>query len=263
MDPLQAIFLGLLQGTTEWLPVSSSGHLALAQIFLGLKAPVAFDLALHLGTLAAVFAYFWNDIIGITRGFFSLDWKSGGFATAVLILVAMVPTAIIGFAFKGFFEQMFSNPAQIGLALMITGLILYVASKSRNKNKEISAVESVVIGVAQGVAVAPGISRSGSTISAAMLLGVSPEKAAKFSFLLGIPAILGASIIEIAGQHAELSAIPSPSLFAGVVAAAAAGYLSIGFLLDVLKKARLQYFAYYCWALGLAAVLASVFVLGK
>ena len=262
MDLIQAVFLGVLQGLTEWLPVSSSAHLALAQIFLGLTVPIAFDLALHLGTLLAVFAYFRRDIVQIAQGFFSFSWKNPGFRTSALIVVAMVPTAIIGFAFKGFFEAMFSSAAQIGIALIITGTILFIASKATSKGREVGVKESVVIGLAQGIAVAPGISRSGSTISAALLLSVPAEKAARFSFLLGIPAILGASAIEIAGQHAELSAVPLPPLFAGIAAAALVGYWSIGFLLGVLKKANLRWFAYYCWALGLVAVAASVFILG-
>ncbi|MFH1106320.1 MAG: undecaprenyl-diphosphate phosphatase [Candidatus Micrarchaeota archaeon] len=263
MDLLQAVFLGALQGLTEWLPVSSSAHLALAQIFLGLKVPIAFDLALHLGTLLAVFAYFWKDIIGIARGFFSFDWMNAGFRTAVLVVLAMVPTAVTGFAFKGFFESMFSSAFLIGLALMLTGTFLFLASQAVNKNREIGATESVAIGVAQGIAVAPGISRSGSTISAAMLLGVPAEKAARFSFLLGIPAILGASAFEIAGEQVELAAIPAFSLIAGIAAAALAGYWSIGYLLGILRTAGLRRFAYYCWAVGLLAAAASVFVLGK
>jgi undecaprenyl-diphosphatase len=248
MDVFQALLLGLIQGLTEWLPVSSSGHLALTQHFFGITAPVAFDVALHLGTLFAVFAYFWKDITSTIR---NIGRKSPEQRLALNVVLACIPTAIIGFAFKSQFEAMFGQPLAVAGALGITGIVLLLASKRAGK-KEITGKSAFIVGIAQGIAVAPGISRSGATIGTGLLLGVKKETAATFSFLIAIPAVIGASLFEIRG--AAFAGIDPLTVLLGTAVAAVVGYASIGLLMSVLKKSRLGIFACYC--LGLALLVA-------
>ncbi|MFH1393944.1 MAG: undecaprenyl-diphosphate phosphatase [Candidatus Micrarchaeota archaeon] len=255
MDYLQAIALGIIQGITEWLPVSSSGHLALLQNFLGVQPPVIFDILLHLGTLAAVCLYMRNDISSLIRGFLTLDNKNADFRLAIFIIIASIPTAIIGFGFKDFFASFFSNTLYVGIALMLTGMLL-LSTRAISGKKAPDAKSAIIIGIAQGCAVAPGISRSGATISAGILLGLDKEKAARFSFLMFIPAIIGAALFEakeVAGMGAELG----PALV-GTATAAIVGYLAIGFLMDLIKKNQFHLFAYYCLALGALTIALSI-----
>ncbi len=256
MDLFQALFLGVLQGLTEWLPVSSSAHLALAQNFLGLGAPVAFDIMLHFGTLLAVLAFYARDIIQILKNFLKRNSREQKFVLGVII--ASIPTAIIGFALKDFFESMFSNPTSIAFALVITGIWLLLASRAREGERGVGARDAFVVGIAQGLAVAPGISRSGATIGAGLMLGIDRKEAARFSFLAAIPAIIGASILE--GRNALSSASLDPFVvIVGVASAAIVGYLAIGLLLRALEKNKLEYFAYYCFVLaGLVFVRAMI-----
>jgi undecaprenyl-diphosphatase len=253
---IEALFLGVLQGITEWLPVSSSAHLALAQHYLGIEAPVSFDVALHLGTILAVFAYYKNDLASLARGILARDAKDLRFAA--LLTITAIPTAAIGFAFKGVFESMFTSPPAIATALAITGVFLIIASRVAGRaegSAQPDAKSSFIIGVAQGIAVAPGISRSGATIGTALLLGIKKEEAARFSFLAGIVPILGASLLE--GRKAALGEVEFLPLALGLATAAIIGYLSIGLLLRFLRDSRLQWFGYYCLAIA-GLVLASV-----
>ncbi|VVB67099.1 Undecaprenyl-diphosphatase [Candidatus Norongarragalina meridionalis] len=246
MDLFSAIFLGALQGITEWLPVSSSAHLALAQHYLGISAPVSFDIMLHLGTLIAVSVYFRKEIAEI------MERRDARYLA--LIAVALIPTAIIGFAFKDSFEAMFSRMPMIAAALLITGAFLFIAEKLSREGRKLGFVPAFVIGVAQGIAVAPGISRSGATIGTGMLLGIKREEAAKFSFLLAIPAVLGASALE--GVKAfSFAGIGTAEIIAGTAAAAIVGYFSIGLMLDFLRKGRLYVFSAYCVLLAFAILL--------
>lgn len=254
MDLLEAMLLGLIQGITEWLPISSSAHLAFAQRFFGIEASVAFDIILHLGTLSAVVAYYRSDIYSLVRGLIAFDGKS--ISLAGLILLCAVPTAIIGFTLKDFFESMFASPLAISFALLVTGLLLLVSSKIRAGSHAIGVKESLMIGVAQGIAVAPGISRSGSTICTALLLGIGKEEAARFSFLAAILPVLGAGILE--GRHALDGAFEPVPLAAGFITAAVVGYLSIGLLIRFLNEGRFQIFGYYCIALAIFASVATI-----
>ena len=247
---MQAVFLGALQGITEWLPVSSSGHLALAQQMMGLQVPVSFDIMLHIGTLAAVVLYYWRRLLAIALAVLRLDFKSNEGKTALLIVVASVPTAIIGFALKDFFESMFSSMLMVGIALMITGCVLF-STKWMHGRRKVGLAESVGMGIAQGLAVAPGISRSGWTISAGMAAGVEKEKAAEFSFILSIPALIGAAVIE--GRNIAFSGIDWWAVSAGVLVAAVVGYASIFALMKIVKRGEFWVFAPYCWIVGLAA----------
>ena len=252
MDFLQAILLGLIQGISEWLPISSSGHLALAQQLMGLNVPVAFDVLLHIGTLAAVVAFYWKKLWKVALAVIRMDFKSEDGRTALLILVGSIPTAIIGFAFKDFFESMFSSMLMVGIALILTGFVLFATKFFKGKRK-VNFAEAVVVGVAQGIAVAPGISRSGWTMSAGMARGIEREKAADFSFMLSIPALLGAALIE--GRKVAFSGMDLGLVAIAVLVAAVVGYASIAFLLKVIKRGDFYLFAYYCWLVGIAAVL--------
>lgn len=249
MDFVSAVLLGILQGLTEWLPVSSSGHLALAQHYFGVAAPVAFDVMLHFGTLLAVVAFFWRDIRGLVY------YRQEGLRYLALIAVALVPTAVIGLAFKGFFESMYSQPLLIAIAFVVTAAVLLVAEKFSTPQQEPDLGSAFLVGLAQGVAVAPGISRSGATISAGLLSGFKRDEAVRFSFLLAIPAVLGASLLEGAKAF-SFAGLDPLAVAAGTLAAAAAGYWSIGFLYRFLRKGKLSFFAYYC--LALAAVVFAV-----
>ncbi len=255
LDLLSAILLAIIQGITEWLPISSSGHLVLAQMLFGLKVPILFDIMLHLGTLLAALFYFRDDIRRMAFAFFSFNSKSEDSKLVWLILLAGIPTAAIGFAFKDFFESQFSSGLGIGIAMAITGTFLFICEGTPG-SKRIGAKSAFVIGVAQGLAVMPGISRSGSTIGAGLLMGVEREKALRFSFILGIPAILGAALFEWDG--AEISGIPLETSLIAIAISAIVGYLSIGFMMDFVKRRGLKPFSYYCFLIGMAAIAASL-----
>ncbi|MEW6748737.1 MAG: undecaprenyl-diphosphate phosphatase [Candidatus Micrarchaeota archaeon] len=267
MDILEALALGMIQGITEWLPISSSGHLALAQHLFGTEVPVSFDIILHLGTLLAVIAYYREYLISLVKGVLARDAKS--LRLASLLIITAIPTAIIGLIFKDFFESMFSDMLSVAIALAVTGVFLIFAGARTRKPdsgtpnpKPGTATpgpgtrDALLIGLAQGFAVAPGISRSGATIGTALLLGIERNEAARFSFLAGIAPILGAAILE--GRHALSLDIGLFPLAAGFITAAIVGYLSIGLLLRFLKESRFHLFGYYCLLLSAAIIIVLI-----
>lgn len=244
----QAILLGMLQGITEWLPISSSAHLALAHMLLGVQADIALDVALHIGTLAAVLVYFRRDIIALAKGI--LSQRPEAYNYALMIFASLIPTAIIGFALKDFFESMFTSLWLLGSALLITGVALIATRFVKAGTRAPTLKDSLLIGVAQGISVAPGISRSGSTIATALFLGIDRIEAARFSFLISIIPILGAGILEV-GSALSIQADILP-LAAGMLASAAVGYLSIGTLISLMRTVGIHIFGYYCVAVALA-----------
>lgn len=253
MNLLQAIILGIVQGLTEFLPVSSSGHLVLMQKIFGITEPtLAFDTLLHMGTLLAVFVVFWDDIVSILKKpFQKLTW---------LLLAGTIPTGIIGVVFKDKFEQMFQSGSTLGFEFIATGIILLWAGSLRSGRKglrDTSYLDAVFIGVMQGVAIMPAVSRSGLTISGALFRNLDREFAAKFSFLLSIPAILGAAVFQLK-DIAEVgggTGISTGAMVGGAIAAALAGYLSIKYMLQVLKKGQMKYFAYYVFIIGILVII--------
>ncbi|HRZ87772.1 MAG TPA: undecaprenyl-diphosphate phosphatase [bacterium] len=262
--------LGAVQGLTEFLPVSSSAHLVFAHHFFGVTEPqLLHDVILHLGTLAAVVLFLWRDILrlisGAWRGVVAmLSGKSpfagnDDFAFAVLLVAATVPTALMGVLLKDRIESLFGSVQLVACALLVTGALLFATKYVRvSAVKKISFADALLIGIAQGCAICPGISRSGSTISAGIFRRLDPFTAARFSFLLSIPAILGAAAVEAK----KLSGVPSgdlPYFALGFVAACLFGYISLAFLTRMVKQFRLYYFSFYCWAVG-AAVLAISFI---
>ncbi|MBM4277773.1 MAG: undecaprenyl-diphosphate phosphatase [Deltaproteobacteria bacterium] len=256
MNIFHAIFLGVIQGLTEFLPISSSGHLVFFQSLFGMKEPqLFFDVMLHFGTLLAVMVYFRRDISGIIRGIGSMLTGKGkneeGIKFFFWILVASIPTGLMGILFKDWFESLFSKPKIVGGMLLITGSILYLTRWAKREDKyleKMNWVDALLIGVAQGIAIIPGISRSGATISMGLFCGLNRELAGTFSFLLSIPAILGATILEMRKIQSVSEILPA---LLGMGVAFGVGSLSLTFLIKIIKAGKLSNFSYYCWAMGL------------
>jgi len=266
MRPLHALLLGLLQGATEFIPISSSGHLVLVPWLLGWPEPgLAFDTVVHWGTLLAVGTFFWRDLALLAgawlRGWCTRSWPDPEGRLAWLILLGTLPAAALGLLLEDWFEALFSAPTLVSGLLVVTGLLLAVSERlgrRENDEEQLSWCSALLIGLGQAAAIAPGISRSGATMAAGLLRGLRREAAARFSFLLGAPVILGAGVLQLvklvmSGQvEGEW-----PTLALGFVTAAASGYLCIHFLLRYLRRRRLYPFALYCCAAGLATLAVS------
>lgn len=255
MDYLHATLLGLIQGLTEFLPVSSSGHLAIAQHFLpGFEQPgLLFDILLHFATTLAVIIYFRQDIWKLISCFFRNDaYAVDDRHTFWMIVIGSVPTAIIGLTGKDFFEGLFENLLVIGCMLLLTALLLIVAEKSRKDGRglaQLNSNDALLVGIVQGLAIIPGISRSGSTIACLLLRGVDGETAARFSFLLALPAIGGAMLLSLKDLQ-EVSNSELPAYALGALIAFASGLLAIRWLMNVVRRRRLVGFAVYCLLVG-------------
>lgn len=265
VDNLTAVTLGIVQGLTEFLPVSSSGHLVLAQRFFGLTAPqILFDIVLHLGTLAAVLLFVRKELGALVKTAFSPVWLNPvkawevdpDFRMMILIILACVPTALIGLLFKDWLVGLFASTRAVGWALMATGTILVLTRfvpLGGPRRSLPGAWGAAIMGLAQGMAIIPGLSRSGTTIAAGLFLGLGREAAARFSFLLFVPAIFGALILELSSQSGEkLMAAPAA---AGFFSALAAGYLALLILVKILTRGRFHYFAPYCWLAGIITLV--------
>jgi undecaprenyl-diphosphatase len=271
LEPLQAIFLGIIQGLTEFLPVSSSGHLVLFQNLLGFKEPeILFDICLHIGTLIAICIVFFREIKTIfmtlvhlpglakaAGGYKPLYEKNEQVRMAALIVIGTLPTALLGFFFHKVADQIFGAVWIVGTMLMVTGILLWFTRYINPNGRPIGRVttkDALVIGLTQGLAIIPGISRSGSTISVALFMGVEREVAGRYSFLLSIPAIFGALILGFDPSISQTS-ISTKMVLMGALSATIVGYISLKILLHIVKRGRLYYFAPYCWLLGLAALI--------
>lgn len=275
MTLVQAIILGIFQGVAEFLPISSSGHLVVLQQFFGIKeGNLFFTEMLHFGTLISIVIVYFNDIIKIIVEFFNMlrisiknkkfKINNGYQKLGLLIIMGSIPTAIIGLLFEDFFEKLYSSSLlPIGIAFLVTGTLLWVANNNpyENKNvKNMSFLDSIIIGIFQGIAIIPGISRSGSTIVAGLFRGLDRSLATEFSFLLALPATFGAGllgIIQVVKTGNEV-AFTTPLLM-GVILSAIVGVLSIKILIKVLKKDKLYYFSYYLWIVGLITIISSFF----
>jgi undecaprenyl-diphosphatase len=261
----QAAVLGVMQGLTEFLPVSSSGHLVLAQALYGLTEPeVFFDLVLHLGTLTAVLAFYRVEFFGMLRelGVFFRPGLAVAFRTrplfrlGVLIVVGSVPTAIIGLVFQDFLTSLFNSLLAVGINLLITALFLTISAfrktVSVKSELEFPIWMALAIGLAQGLAIAPGLSRSGVTISLAIMLGMERSLAARYSFLLSVPAVLGAILLTL--TDAGSSVFPRGALTLGFFTSAVVGFLALVLLSILLKKGRFHFFVPWCLAAGILAL---------
>ena len=259
-ESLSAAVLGVVQGLTEFLPVSSSGHLVLFQSWLPVSGdPIAFDLALHLGTLFPVIWVYRSDLKTVvtdaTTGT-GAYWHRPGVRLLLLLVAATVPTAIIGLGLEDLFERLFHTPSAVGVAFAVTGTVLWLTKKIGVGDTEahrLSWSRAVGIGLAQGLAITPGISRSGSTIAAGLFLGMDREAAARFSFLLSIPAILGACVLKF--DDLNFSAAALGPLAIGVGTSAVSGYIALRVLLRLVRAGDFSKFAYYLWPLAIFALL--------
>jgi undecaprenyl-diphosphatase len=261
METISAILLGILQGLTEFLPVSSSGHLVLAREVLPrfTSPPAAFEALLHAGTLLAVVFWFRADLLAMARGCFgplppgstrAREWR-----LPLLILLASAPAGVVGVVWKDELEALFAAPVVAGAGLLVTAVFLFAAwrwGRGERALGQLRVGDALVIGAFQALAICPGISRSGSTIAAALLMGVAGVAAARFSFLLSLPAVAGAVLLE---SRAIAGAGGLPVFLLGALAAAAVGYLAIGWMMRLLRTRALLPFALYCAALGSLSLL--------
>ncbi len=255
MEILKAIFLGVIQGATEFLPISSSGHLVIASELLNFQEQgVVFDVMLHLGTLFSVCIFFKADIFLMIQALFAFSQKKLDdrlreyFYWDLYVIIATIPAVIVGLFFKDYIEQAFHSVLLVYCMLIVTGLLMIFTGKINDDGGKLGPKNAFIIGCAQAFAILPGISRSGSTIFTGMLLGIEREKVARFSFIMSIPAILGATVLQISSVLAEPSTMNSIScIVAGTIAAAVTGYFAILLLMDLLKRNRLPLFGYYCF----------------
>lgn len=244
MNVLWVVILGIVQGFTEFLPVSSSGHLVILQSLIpSFDQPgVLFDVILHLGTTVAVVYFFRKTIINAFKDNF---W---------FFVVGTVPAGLVGFFFRSQLESMFANVKLVGLTLIITAILNYVTDKTASGKNKFTGKNALLIGTAQALAIVPGISRSGATIFAGVKSGIDKKKAAEFSFILSIPAILGASVLQL--FYHGVNGITDPlNYFFGFIAAFISGFFAIGFVLKTLHQKRFKYFGYYCLIVGVLVLL--------
>jgi undecaprenyl-diphosphatase len=274
LNSVEAIVLGIVQGLTEFLPVSSSGHLVLFQNLFGLKEPeLLFDICMHVGTLTAAIIVFYREILEILRALFQIPRKlklRGGLIRlcevdesirmVLLIVVGSIPTVVIGLLFKEIINQLFGSITVVGLMLLVTGSLLWLTQNMRNSKRpvrETTFKDALLIGIAQGLAIIPGVSRSGVTISTALFLGVDRKLASRYSFLLSIPAICGALLIGLDTPELHTT-IPMSTIVAGSVVSAIVGWIALVILLRIVKRGRLHIIAPYCWLVGSGTLLLAL-----
>ena len=263
MDILDAILLGVIQGLTEFLPVSSSGHLEIAKALLGSTSvpeeSLMITVVLHFATALSTLVVFRKDIMDIFKGLFRFQWNEET-RFSLKIIISMIPAAFIGGFDVAELEMHFGGQVLfVGFMLLITGLLLWLADKARDTGKPVSYKDSLIIGLSQAVAMLPGISRSGATISTSVLLGNDKGKAARFSFLMVVPLIFGKIAKDlISGDLAE-SSVETIPLIAGFIAAFIAGYFACTWMIELVKRSKLKYFAIYCFVVGLIAITYEYF----
>ncbi len=249
MDIIDALILGSLQGMTEFLPVSSSGHLVLGQHFLGLSLPGNFfEVLVHLGTLCSVLVVFRTEILKLIQSIKSAESK----IMLSALVIGTIPAVLIGLSMKDKISHLFENPLAVSFSLILTGIWLVMTKWFVNQQSNINLKNGFLIGCAQAIAIIPGISRSGATIGVAMLLGISPEKAAKFSFLLAIPAIAGAGLLTaIDIDPALVSSLSSGTIIAAFFSSFLVGWAALTWLLKLISKGQFHWFGLYCMVIGI------------
>lgn len=264
MDWLQALILGIIQGLTEYLPVSSSGHLEIGNALLGVEIEenLTFDVMLHVATVLSTLVVLWSEIDWIMRGLFKFQMNAET-KYALNIVVSMIPVGIVGVLFKDQIEELFTgNLLLVGCCLLVTAALLTFTYFAKPRQKEhLSWLDALIIGIAQAIAVLPGVSRSGSTIATGLLLGNKKEKLAQFSFLMVIPPILGQallSVMKFAKGEEAFGGVGALSMAIGFVAAFLSGCLACKWMIDIVKKGKLVYFGIYCAIVGLVAITYSL-----
>ena len=273
MDIIQGIIIGIVQGLTEFLPVSSSAHLVFVHRLLGVESSIAFDVFLHLGTLIAVMWFFRYDIYKMLKslimsiqdilhgrfkeGFYEDPYKR----LAWYVILATIPVGIVGVLFEDSVDALFAGALYVpAFFLFVTGTILYLSQRMSNGEinyNTITKKEALFMGLGQACAILPGLSRSGTTIAAGLTIGLNKEFAAKFSFILSIPAIFGAFVIQLKDIGSAMDANFLP-VFLGFIASIVAGYIAIKWMLDLIQNKSLDIFAYYCWLMGLIVFMGSI-----
>lgn len=262
MELIDAIILGIIQGLTEFLPVSSSGHLELGKAILGANAlpeeSLLFTVILHFATALSTIVVFRKDIIEIFKGLFQFKWNEQT-QFSLKIIISMIPVAMVGLFLNDFIEVFFDGAIVIvGIMLIITAILLYLADMAKTTDKGVSFRSAFVIGMAQAVAILPGISRSGATISAAVLLGVDKSKSARFSFLMVVPLILGKVAKDLMGGDINFVGDQAVAMGAGFIAAFVAGLAACTWMIKLVRQSKLTYFAIYCLIVGLISVGWSI-----
>ena len=268
MSALSAAILALIQGLTEFLPVSSSGHLVLGEALIGTHAfgnSIAFELVVHLGTFLAVLVVFWKDIIHLLGVFFTYilkpqNWRAGyaqdaDFKFTIQMLVGMLPAGIVGLILRNQISELFSNPFMVSLALLFTGAMLFSTKFYPKADKPIDLKRALLIGLAQALALVPGISRSGSTITMALGLGIKQEQAARFSFIMVLPLIIAATLLEFKDLlKVGITSSEYVILGIGLVVSFAVGIVSLNWLLRLLRGGKFHYFAWYCFSIAVVGL---------
>lgn len=258
MEIIDAIILGIVQGLTEFLPVSSSGHLELGKAILGDNSipeeSLLFTVVLHFATALSTLVVFRQDVWEIIKGLFQFKWNEET-RFSLKIVISMIPAAFLGLLFEEQMEGFFGgNIAFVGYMLLITALLLYLADKAKETQKKVTYLNSFIIGVSQAIAILPGISRSGATISTSVLLGVDKTKAARFSFLMVVPLIIGKMAKDIIGGELQFQSEQTIAMGAGFIAAFIAGLVACTWMIQLVKKSKLSYFAIYCFIVGCIAI---------
>lgn len=261
MEIIDAIILGIIQGLTEFLPVSSSGHIEIGQALLGMDSlkekEQLLSVVLHAATALSTMVVFRKDIATILKGLFPIRWNESWIFSCKIIL-SMIPAAIVGLFFEDTLDALFEGQLKmVGAMLLVTGLLLFLADRAKNTNKEVSFPNALLIGIAQAIAILPGISRSGSTIATSVLLGIDRTKAARFSFLMVVPLILGKIAKDILDGQFVLSEELAIPLFAGFIAAFITGLLACIWMIQLVKKSQLSWFAIYCFIVGGIVLMVS------
>jgi undecaprenyl-diphosphatase len=258
MDILEAIVLGIIQGLTEFLPVSSSGHLELAKAILGdssvAEESLTFTVVLHFATALSTLVVFKKEVIEIFKGLFQFKWNTE-FKFSLKIIISMLPAVIVGLLFEKELESFFGGRILlVGSMLLLTAVLLLLADKAKNTKKEVSFLNAVLIGFSQAIAMLPGISRSGATISTSVLLGIDRTRAAKFSFLMVVPLIFGKIGKDLLSGDLNLQSSEILPILAGFITAFLAGLLACKWMISIVKNSKLSYFSIYCAIVGSIAI---------
>ena len=261
MDWIEAFILGIIQGLTEFLPVSSSGHLELAKLILPSQytgeSSMLMTVVLHFATALSTVVIFRKDLLQVLQGLIQFQWNEAT-KFSVKIIISMIPAALVGVFFDDIIESFFNGAVLlVGSMLLVTGGLLFLADKTKNTTQEVSFFHSIIIGIAQAIAILPGISRSGATIGTSVLLGVDREKAARFSFLMVVPLIFGKIAKDLLSDKFIIEGLDITALSVGFVAAFITGLFACTWMISLVKKSKLLYFSLYCFVVGIAAIILS------
>ncbi len=260
----EALILGIVQGLTEFLPVSSSGHLELGKALFGDESlpeeSLLFTVVVHAATALSTVVVFRKDILDILKGLFRFKWNEE-MQFSLKVIVSMVPAAVIGVLFNDRIEALFNKQILlVGAMLLITGLLLFLADRAERTEKQVGFGQAFIIGISQAIAILPGISRSGATISTSVLLGIDREKAARFSFLMVVPLIFGKMVRDILDGELTTDVVQAMPLLVGFTGAFFSGLLACTWMITLVKRSQLRYFSYYCFAVGFGAIVATLLI---